>query len=150
MGFDDSILNDLKNTVVKLQQSVNLSLQESINQNKQVILELQTQEQMYQGIDSKGIDIKPAYADSTIKIKRKKLQPTDRVTLFDTGAFYNSLEIIAGQNDAIIRTVISYSVFLVDKYADILGLDEENWTKFLEKYTIPTIKKNFDDIIAKS
>jgi len=150
MAVDDTILNDLKNTVVKLQQAINLSLQESINQNKQVILELQTQEQMYQGIDSKGIDIKPAYADSTIKIKRKKLQPTDRVTLFDTGAFYNSLEIIAGQNDAIIRTVISYSVFLVDKYADILGLDEQNWTVFLENYTIPTIKKNFDDIIAKS
>ena len=150
MGFDDSILNDLKSTVEMLQKTINSSIQESITQNKQIILELQTQEQMYQGIDSKGIDIKPAYADSTIKIKRKKLQPTDRVTLFDTGAFYNSLEIIAGQNDAIIRTVISYSVFLVDKYADILGLDEENWTVFLENYTIPTIKKNFDDIIAKS
>lgn len=150
MAFDDSILNDLKSTVEVLQKTINSSIQESISQNKQVILELQTQEQMYQGIDSKGIDIKPAYADSTIKIKRRKRQPTDRVTLFDTGAFYNSLEIIAGQNDAIIRTIISYSVFLVDKYADILGLDEENWTVFLDNYTIPTIKKNFDDIIAKS
>jgi len=150
MGFDDSILNDLKSTVEMLEKTINSSIQESITQNNQVILELQTQEQMYQGKDSKGIDIKPAYADSTIKIKRRKRQPTDRVTLFDTGAFYNSLEIIAGQNDAIIRTIISYSVFLVDKYADILGLDEESWTKFLENYTIPTIKKNFDDIIAKS
>jgi hypothetical protein len=150
MAIDDSILNDLRNTVEELQKAVNDSIQESINQNNKVILELQTQEQMYQGIDSKGIDIKPAYADSTIKIKRKKFQPTDRVTLFDTGAFYNSLEVIAGNNDAVIRTIISYSVYLVDKYADILGLDEENWTVFLEKYTIPTIKKNFDDIIAKS
>ncbi len=150
MAVDDSILEDLKKTVVVLQKAINGSIQESINRNKEIIMQLQTQEQMYQGIDSKGIDIKPAYADSTIKIKRKKLQPTDRVTLFDTGAFYNSLEIIAGENDAVIRTVISYSVFLVDKYADILGLDEENWTKFLENYTIPTIKKNFDDIIAKS
>jgi len=150
MGFDDSILNDLKRTISEIQDAVNGSIQESIDQNKQIIKELQTQEQMYQGITSKGIDIKPAYADSTIKIKRKKLQPTDRVTLFDTGAFYNSLEIIAGKNDAVIRTIISYSVFLVDKYADILGLDDENWTKFLNNYTIPTIKKNFDDIIAKS
>jgi hypothetical protein len=150
MAIDDSILNDLRNTVEELQKAVNDSIQESINQNNKVILELQTQEQMYQGIDSKGIDIKPAYADSTIKIKRKKFQPADRVTLFDTGAFYNSLEVIAGKNDAVIRTIISYSVYLVDKYADILGLDEENWTVFLEKYTIPTIKKNFDDIIAKS
>ena len=141
MAVDDSILNDLKRTVSEIQDAVNGSIQESIDQNKQIIKELQTQEQMYQGIDSKGIDIKPAYANSTIKIKRSKGQPTDRVTLFDTGAFYNSLEIIAGKNDAIIRTIISYSVFLVDKYADILGLDDESWTKFLNNYTIPTLKR---------
>jgi hypothetical protein len=150
MAADFSILDDLKRTVEELQTAVNGSIQESIDQNKQVIKELQTQEQMYQGITSKGIDIKPAYANSTKRIKRKKLQPTDRVTLFDTGDFYNSLEVIAGKNDLMIRTIISYSVFLVNKYADILGLDEENWTVFLEKYTVPLIKKNFDDIIAKS
>ncbi len=150
MAVDTSILKDLKKTVAELQKAVNDSIQESINQNKQAIKELQTQEQLYQGKDSKGIDIKPAYAESTIKIKRKKGQPTDRVTLFDKGDFYNSLEIIAGKNDAIIRTVISYSVFLVNKYADILGLDEESWTEFINKYTIPTIKNNFNDIIAKS
>ncbi len=150
MAVDTSILKDLKKTVAELQKAVNDSIQESINQNKQAIKELQTQEQLYQGKNSKGIDIKPAYAESTIKIKRKKGQPTNRVTLFDKGDFYNSLEIIAGKNDAIIRTVISYSVFLVNKYADILGLDEESWTEFINKYTIPTIKNNFNDIIAKS
>ncbi len=150
MAVDTSILDDLKKTVAELQKAVNSSIQESIEQNKQVIKELQTQEQLYQGKNSKGIDIKPAYAESTIKIKRKKGQPTDRVTLFAKGDFYNSLEIIAGKNDAIIRTVISYSVFLVNKYADILGLDEESWTEFINKYTIPTIKNNFNDIIAKS
>jgi len=88
---DFSILDDLKRTVEELQTAVNGSVQESIDQNKQVIKELQTQEQMYQGITSKGIDIKPAYANSTIKIKRKKGQPTDRVTLFDTGGFLQLL-----------------------------------------------------------
>ena len=150
MAVDTSILDDLKKTVAELQKAVNSSIQESIEQNKQVIKELQTQEQLYQGKNSKGIDIKPAYAESTIKIKRKKGQPTDRVTLFDKGDFYNSLEVIAGKNDAVIRTVISYSVYLVKRYADILGLDEESWTEFINKYTIPTIKNNFNDIIAKS
>lgn len=150
MAYDDSILNDLRNTVETLQKSINSSIQESINNNKDEIKFLQTQEQLFLGKNSKGVDIKPAYANSTIKIKRKKGLPTDRVTLFDTGDFYRSLEIIAGSNEAIIRTVISYSVFLVNKYADILGLDKESWTKFLADKTIPTIKKNFDDIIARS
>tara|TARA_B100000963_G_scaffold107214_1_gene93203 strand:+ start:2984 stop:3436 length:453 start_codon:yes stop_codon:yes gene_type:complete len=150
MAYDDSILNDLRNTVETLQKSINSSIQESINNNKDEIKFLQTQEQLFLGKNSKGVDIKPAYANSTKKLKLKKLLPTDRVTLFDTGDFYRSLEIIAGSNEAIIRTVISYSVFLVNKYADILGLDKESWTKFLADKTIPTIKKNFDDIIARS
>jgi len=150
MAVDNSILNNLTRTVEQLQSSINDSIQESINSNKDEIKQLQTQEQLFQGKDSKGIDIKPSYAASTIKIKRRKGLPTDRVTLFDSGDFYRSLEVVAGKNDAIIRTIISYSVFLVNKYADILGLDKESWTKFLAEYTIPTIKKNFDDIIAKS
>ena len=152
MAVDTTILDNLQQAVLTLQQSINLSIQESINSNKDRIKELQTQEQMYQGRDSKGIDIKPAYANSTIKIKNKKVpsQPTDRVTLFDTGDFYSSLEVVAGKNDMIIRTVISYSIYLVTKYQDILGLDQESWTKFLDQYTIPIIKNNFDDIITKS
>ncbi len=150
MAIDTTILDNLQRTVLMLQQSINLSIQESINRNKEVIKQLQTQEQMYQGRDSKGIDIKPAYADSTIKIKKKKGLPTDRVTLFDTGDFYNSLEVVAGKSDMIIRTVISYSVYIVAKYQDVLGLDQESWTKFLDQYTIPIIKNNFDDIITKS
>jgi len=150
MAIDTTILDNLQQTVLTLQQSINLSIQESINSNKDMIRELQTQEQLYQGTDSEGIDIKPAYANSTIKIKRRKGQPTDRVTLFDTGAFYDSLEVVAGKSDMIIRTVISYSVYIVAKYQDVLGLDQESWTKFLDQYTIPIIKTNFDDIITKS
>jgi len=150
MAIDTTILDNLQQTVLTLQQSINLSIQESINSNKDMIRELQTQEQLYQGTDSEGIDIKPAYANSTIKIKRRKGQPTDRVTLFDTGAFYDSLEVVAGKSDMIIRTVISYSVYIVAKYQDVLGLDQESWTKFLDQYTIPIIKNNFDDIITKS
>ena len=110
MAIDTTILDNLQRTVLMLQQSINLSIQESINRNKEVIKELQTQEQLYQGRDSKGIDIKPAYADSTIKIKKRKGLPADRVTLFDTGDFYNSLEVIAGKSDMIIRTVMYRSV----------------------------------------
>ena len=157
MGFDNSILNDFKKTVKKLKKAINGSIQESMDKYKQQFLELQTQEQMYQGIDSKGIDIKPAYANSTIKIKRKKGQPTDRVTLFDTGAFYNSLTITARKNDAVIKSNINYSKYLILEtspftkgYPNIFGLDEENLDRFLNNYTIPTIKKNFDDIITES
>ena len=146
---DFTVLNNLNNTVRKLQESVNKSIQESIKANDAEIKQLQTS-QLYSGKNKENQDIKPSYAFSTIRIKRQKGQPTDRVTLRDTGDFYRSLEIVAGGNAMIIRTILSYSIFLINKYADILGLTADNWQSFIEQYTIPIIKKNFDDIIAES
>lgn len=51
-------------------------------------------EQMYSGMDSQDEDITldgGGYAPITIRIKKEKGQPTDRVTLKDTGAFYRGL-----------------------------------------------------------
>ena len=107
---------------------------------------------MFQGKTNEGVDIKPFYADSTIKIKRRKGQILGRVTLKDTGDFYRGIEIIAGNNAVIIiaGSTPSYGIYLIDKYEDILGLTKENWTVFILRFTLPTIKKNFDDIIARS
>ncbi len=153
MGFDDSILNDLRGTVEKLQKAINGSMKESIEKNRRSVIKLQTTDQMYQGKTNEGVDIKPFYAESTIKIKRKKGQIIGRVTLKDTGDFYRGIEIIAGNNVVIIIAGSSPSyggIYLVDKYEDILGLTQENWSIFILRFTLPTIKKNFDDIIAKS
>ena len=149
MAVDFTILDNFNNTIRQMQDSINVSIQQSIKANEQVVKQLQTS-QLYSGTTKTGNDIKPSYALSTKIIKRRKGQPTDRVTLRDTGDFYNSLEIVAGGNAMIIRTIISYSIYLINKYADILGLTAENWQSFIDEYTLPTIKKNFDDIIARS
>ena len=152
MAINNSILDDLKRTVEQLQSSVNKSIKESINKNKRSVRKLQTQDQMFKGLTNKGLDIKPAYAESTIKIKRKKGQILGRVTLRDTGDFYAGIEIIAGNNAVIIiaGATPSYGIYVIDKYDNVLGLTNENWSVFILRFTIPTIKKNFDDIIAKS
>jgi len=52
------------------------------------------QEQLFQtGEDGKGVPI-GMYSPFTIAIKKRKGQPTDRVTLKDTGDFYRSYVII--------------------------------------------------------
>ena len=152
MAINNSILDNLKRTVEQLQSSVNKSIKESINKNKRSVRKLQTQDQMFKGLTNKGLDIKPAYAESTIKIKRKKGQILGRVTLRDTGDFYAGIEIIAGNNAVIIiaGATPSYGIYVIDKYDNVLGLTNENWSVFILRFTIPTIKKNFDDIIAKS
>lgn len=149
MAVDFTILNNLQNTIRQLEDSINRSIQESIKANEGVIKTLQIS-QLFAGKTKEDAKITPDYALSTKILKRKKGQPTDRVTLRDTGDFYRSIEIVAGGNAMIIRTIISYSIYLINKYADILGLTADNWEKFINQYTLPTIKKNFDDIIAKS
>ena len=44
------------------------------------------------GEDGNGLSL-GEYSPITVKIKQSKGQPTDRITLKDTGAFYNSYEI---------------------------------------------------------
>lgn len=152
MAVNNSILKKLGRTVEQLQSSVNKSIKESINKNKRSVRKLQTQDQMFKGLTNQGLDIKPAYAESTIKIKRKKGQILGRVTLRDTGDFYAGIEIIAGNNAVIIiaGATPSYGIYVIDKYDDVLGLTNENWSVFISRFTRPIIKKNFDDIIAKS
>lgn len=59
--------------------------------------------QLYKGIDGTGKrldEIGGGYADSTIRKKLAKGQPTDRVTLFDTGDYYDSIfMIVPNSND---------------------------------------------------
>jgi hypothetical protein len=151
MAYNDAILNSLEGTVNKLKAVINPSIRESVDKNKNVIKTAQTDEQMFLGITAGGSSIRPfPYAKSTINYKRRNGQPTDRITLKDSGDFYESIQVEARPVDFVISTQITYSIFLVARYADILGLTAENLGLFVQNYTMPIIKKNYNDIIAES
>jgi len=150
MAFDDTILNDFNATVERLRMSINESIRTSVDQNKTVIKTMQTDEQMFSGINASGNAISPDYANSTINYKKRNSQPYDRVTLKDSGDFYDSIEIEARTDDFVISTQITYSIYLVTKYAEILGITDTNLQTFVNTYTLPIIKQRFNDIIAES
>jgi hypothetical protein len=66
------------------------------------ITDLNTKVQLFeQGEDSRGIELAAiggAYAPSTIRIKARKRQPSNRVTLKDTGDFYKTFSITVHPN----------------------------------------------------
>lgn len=133
-----------------MKASINPSIQKSINSNKEVLIDQQT-DQFDKGKDANNISIVPSYALSTKKIKQSKGQPTDRVTLKDTGKLYDSINIQANTTQAVISTNVNYFRYLVSHYNTnkILGIQEQATEDFLEKYTIPEIEKNFKAIIKK-
>lgn len=81
-------LQDIEQIILPI--NVYRLVSESILENESQILDL-NRRQMFAGNDANGNTIKPQYKYKTVKIKEEKGQPTDRVTLLDTGDFYNSM-----------------------------------------------------------
>lgn len=138
-------INEIKN-------SINPWIEKAFKDYGYVIKEYQTIEQLYKkGQDSKGSLIRPAYTPYTIKIKKSKGQPTDRVTWKDTGRLYDSIKVIASKESVEITTSVEYAAKLFKKYGDnVLGIQEELLRKFMNDYLLPELKKDTDDKIARA
>lgn len=95
-----------------------------------VLLELEddivqlNQEQIYIGQRSDGERITPEYTEYTKFLKFKKGQPNDRVTLLDTGDFYDSILINIVGESLIFDATDPKTPDLLEKYGEnIFGLN---------------------------
>ena len=71
-------------------QSQEKIMNDCVNNSSEMILDA-NRDQLFAGKDKQGKEIIPEYKKRTIKIKKKKKQPYDRVTLKDTGDFYKEM-----------------------------------------------------------
>lgn len=99
------------------------------------IIRLNTIDQLFdQGIDSMGASL-GIYQPFTIAIKRRKGQPTDRVTLKDEGDFYKSFVVIVNSDSFDIEAddFSKYDRPLFEVYGeDVAGLTEFNKQRIKE------------------
>ncbi len=87
--------------------------------------------QLKEGKDNEGETIEPEYTPFTKQIKAFKGQPTDRVTLEDTGAFHRSLKADVRGKKIHFDATDPKTTKLVKKYGgQIFGLDDESKWKF--------------------
>jgi len=101
-----------------------------------LVIELNTEKQLYdKGEDSQGIRLEGKnivkggeYSTTTVKIKRVKGQPTNRVTLFDTGEFYASFVVKPYRGGFTIDAdAEKEDNNLFDEFGeDVVGLNQEN------------------------
>ena len=105
---------------------------------KEFITNLNTEVQLFQeGENSFGVkltDIGGEYSLITKKIKKRKNQPSNRVTLYDTGDFYESFDVdVDGKGDYTINADPMKDGFnLFSRWGeDVTGLNEENQEKVL-------------------
>ena len=83
-------------------------------------------ETLYSGRDSNNQEVEPPYRPSTVRMKKSKGQPYDRVTLKDSGTFYSRFVMLYGE-DAFEITSEDWKVDdLIAKYGrNIFGLTDE-------------------------
>ena len=92
-------------------------------------------EQLFKGKNEEGQPIVPAYTPRTVAIKKKKGQPTDRVTLKDTGDFYKEIFLDTREKEFVIDSADPKAGQLIEKYGEkIFGLDETNQEAYVNNH----------------
>ena len=131
---------------------VNVSAQYAVDAAKplkSLIEQLNANNQLLQsGSDGTGLPVTPNYTTTTIRYKRRKGQPTNRVTLKDTGDFHESITAVFNGSEIELIATDPKTGKLVQKYGkDILGLDDKSIATLLDKLR-PLFTNEFRKTIA--
>ena len=106
------------------------------------IIKLNTIDQLFnEGVDSLG-DSLGEYSPFTVELKKIKGQPTDRITLKDTGDFYRTFKVEVKDDSFFINAnpIKDDSNLFDDFGSEIVGLTEENQIKVSKTILDNTIK----------
>ena len=116
-------------------QSQEKIMNDCINNSSETILDA-NRDQLFSGKDKQGKEIIPEYTPTTITIKKEKGQPTDRVTLKDTGEWHRSLFMKTESNKIFIDSDHELTDKLLEKYDrwndTILGIPQNKKTDINE------------------
>ena len=142
----------IRNLVYKLRRFKDIldeELRDEIMKHEDIIVQMVAQEQLYEkGIEGRGIEIMSyqPYTARTIKIKQKKGQPYDRVTLKDTGEFYNSLHVEFDDEGFYVTSTDDKAKYLLARYGKtIFRLTNENFSELLRNYIRPSLKEKLKE-----
>ena len=117
---------------------------------EEFIVRLNTRVQLYkEGIDSEGktlVSIGGNYAPSTVRKKKRKSQPTNRVTLYDSGEFYDSFTVTptANADYTIDSDPMKNGKSLFKRWGEnVEGLTDENAEKVIDYLRVEFYKIAF-------
>ena len=110
-------------------------LERAIMAKEDAIVSAVSNDQLYRrGVDGKEVKIMSyrPYTPVTVKIKQKRGQPTTRVTLKNTGAFYAGMRVVYTSNGFYITSDDWKTEKLVAKYGPLIfRLTDKNLTRLL-------------------
>lgn len=131
-------LKNLEYRLRAFKDSLPTLLEDIIHDKEDVIVSAIANDQLYRrgitGMGEKIMSYMP-YKPKTIKVKKKKGQPTTRVTLRDTGAFHKAMHVVFDSEGFYITSDDEKMVYLVKKYGqEIFRLTNENFNRILRSH----------------
>lgn len=125
-------LKDIIKRVKKFESGLPAKTIEIALRNEAEILDLQG-EQHDAGLTNEGKQIRPDYSPFTVRIKRQKGQPTDRVTLYDEGDFRAGFFTAKGKTAFSIGSRDDKTEKLERKYrSEIFGLTDDSLQEVID------------------
>ena len=134
----NATLRNLEYRLRAFKDNLPMLLEDIIRDKEDVIVSAIANDQLYRrGINGKGekiMDYRP-YTATTVRIKKKKGQPTTRVTLRDTGDFHESMFVVFDAEGFYVTASDDKTPELVEKYGDeIFRLTDKNLTRIIRAH----------------
>jgi hypothetical protein len=142
-----SVFKILANNLKKI--NTDILVKQVVEQIDEEIILLNAENQLDErGVDNEGSSL-GQYSESYKKIKRKKGQRTDHVTLRDTGKFKNLFKVKAKKEEAEIYSTDKKTLWLMKRYGrDIFGLTDDNLQMLIDLRFKPFIINNLKKLIT--
>lgn len=149
----NATLRNLEYRLRAFKDSLPELLEDIVRDKEDVIASAIADDQLYRrGINGRGekiMDYMP-YAPRTIQNKKRKGQPTTRVTLRDTGAFHESMHVIFDSEGFYITSDDEKAKYLVKKYGgEIYRLTDKNFTRIIRSHVRKELVKRLKRAIRK-
>lgn len=149
----NATLRNLEYRLRIFKDSLPTLLEDIVRSKEDVIVSAIADDQLYRrGINGRGekiMDYEP-YATRTIENKKRKGQPTTRVTLRDTGDFHRSMRVIFDSEGFYITSDDEKAKYLVKKYGgEIYRLTDKNFTRIIRSHVRKELVKRLKRAIRK-
>lgn len=134
----NATLRNLEYRLRAFKDNLPMYLEDIIRDKEDVIVSAIADDQLYRrGINGRGEKIMSymPYTAKTIQNKKRKGQPTTRVTLRDTGAFHKSMFVVFDSEGFYITASDEKTQDLVEKYGEeIFRLTDKNFTRIIRSH----------------
>lgn len=142
-------ITNLIGNLTKYRDNINNYMEDITRSIEDEIKEINVHQHYNLGQDRNGDAITPEYAESTIRYKRRKGQPTDRVTLQDTGQYHDTFK-IRYEAEGFELYANDWKVgFLDKKYGkEIYGLQDEAARELADQVYQPRMIQKLKNVLS--